>query len=424
MFEYKDSDVGYIPDDWSAVRIGEFAKEISIRNKQNDRELPVLSVTKNSGIVLAKDYFKKSVHSKDTKNYKIIEQGQFAYATIHLDEGSIDVLNDYTAGIISPMYTVFETDKNKVDNKYLIYLLKSSFYISRYANLGQGSINRRMAIPFKVLSKLPIHFPPLKEQQKIAEILSSADEAIERTEAIIKQMEIVKKGLMQLLLTKGIGYTEFKHTEIGEVPESWEISNLGEVTQESAFGPRFSSSNYNNLGNYALLRTTDIDKNWNINYNSMPLAELPEERFTHHELKYNDLLISRSGTCGVVCIFKGFHKKVIPGAFLIRFRLNMKVIPEFLRLYMMSIKGQYDIQQMASGGVQKNLSGANLKKLLIPLPPLAEQGNIVTYISSFESKQNIENDKLNKLVTLKNSLMQSLLTGKVRVNLDKSEVLV
>ncbi|MBE2941295.1 hypothetical protein HPK04_11805, partial [Anoxybacillus flavithermus] len=76
---------------------------------------------------------------------------------------------------------------------------------------------------------LPIAIPPLAEQRKIAAILSSVDEAIEKTEAIIEQTEKVKKGLMQQLLTKGIGHTKFKKTEIGEIPEGWEVVELQDL---------------------------------------------------------------------------------------------------------------------------------------------------------------------------------------------------
>ena len=66
-------------------------------------------------------------------------------------------------------------------------------------------------------------YPPLKEQQKIASILSNVDELIQKTEQIIEQTQRLKKGLMQRLLTKGIGHTKFKKTELGEIPEEWKL---------------------------------------------------------------------------------------------------------------------------------------------------------------------------------------------------------
>ncbi|MED0686409.1 restriction endonuclease subunit S, partial [Anoxybacillus ayderensis] len=112
----------------------------------------------------------------------------------------------------------------------------------------------------KDIEDLNLLLPPLGEQSKIASILSSVDETIEKTKAIIKQTEKVKKGLMQQLLTKGIGHTKFKKTEIGEIPEGWEVARLGEkkFTQKITQGP---NPKYN-LGHidkkYRVLKTKDL----------------------------------------------------------------------------------------------------------------------------------------------------------------------
>lgn len=71
--------------------------------------------------------------------------------------------------------------------------------------------------------------PPSHEQNKIADILSNVDEAINKTEAIIKQTKILKKGLLQQLLIKGIRNTKYKQSEIGEIPEDWEVVNLSKL---------------------------------------------------------------------------------------------------------------------------------------------------------------------------------------------------
>ncbi|MGF7086366.1 type I restriction enzyme S subunit [Kroppenstedtia sanguinis] len=308
----------------------------------------------------------------------------------------------------------------RVYNEYLYYALCR--HKIDFERLGSGStfkeVSKRTIRSFKVM------LPPLPEQRKIAAILSSVDEVIEKTEAIIKQTETVKKGLMQQLLTRGIGHIRFKQTEIGEIPEEWEIKTLGQVTESSAFGPRFPANSYNEKGNYALLRTTDIKDNWEINYSGMPMALLPMDKFNKHVLQKGDLLVTRSGTCGLVCIFNEYNVPVIPGAFLIRFRLSSTVVPEFVRFTMMTVNSQARIAQMASGGVQKNLSGTNLKKLVLPIPPITEQKRIVKIINSILSKMRYEQQYLTQLQTLKKGLMQVLLTGKVRVKVDEREEVV
>ena len=80
--------------------------------------------------------------------------------------------------------------------------------------------------------------PPHREQRKIAAILSSVDDAIEKTQAVIDQVQVVKRGLMQELLTRGLPgrHTRFKQTEIGEIPEEWEIVRLGDVASVTSVG--------------------------------------------------------------------------------------------------------------------------------------------------------------------------------------------
>ncbi len=84
-----------VPKGWREVRIGQIAREISNRNHAS-ADIPVLSMTKHRGFVRSNEYFSKSVHSENTRQYKVVKRGQFAYATIHLDEGSIDYLRTRT----------------------------------------------------------------------------------------------------------------------------------------------------------------------------------------------------------------------------------------------------------------------------------------------------------------------------------------
>jgi type I restriction enzyme S subunit len=77
--------------------------------------------------------------------------------------------------------------------------------------------------------------PPLNEQTKIAEIITSVDDVIELTEKEIEKLQMLKKGMMQDLLTKGIGQTKFKDSPVGQIPEGWEVLELGQVTKRCAF---------------------------------------------------------------------------------------------------------------------------------------------------------------------------------------------
>lgn len=178
------------------LEIGQVATHISIRNKE-DKVLPVLSCTKYNGLVDSLEYFGRKIYSDDTSTYKIVPKYTFAYATNHIEEGSIGYQSKYVEALISPMYTVFET--NELIND--IYLLKSDKYIKIYQQNMAGSIDRRGALRWNDFSKIKIPFPPIEEQTAIAKILDTADAEIQETKAYLKTLKQQKKGLMQSLLT-------------------------------------------------------------------------------------------------------------------------------------------------------------------------------------------------------------------------------
>jgi type I restriction enzyme S subunit len=171
----------------------------------------------------------------------------------------------------------------------------------------------------------------------------------------------------------------------------WETVRFGDIVAHSAFGPRFSSEAYAADGNVAALRTTDIDNHGRISYETMPLAQLNEDAFASHILRRNDMVITRSGTCGIAAIFEDFPRPVLPGAFLIRFRLNEHAEPYFFRYYFNSPAGRTHILSVARGAVQQNLNITNVEELRVPLPPLEEQKRIVSTLSAYDDL--IENNR-------------------------------
>jgi type I restriction enzyme S subunit len=122
----------------------------------------------------------------------------------------------------------------------------------------------------------------------------------------------------------------------------------------------------------------------------MPRAQLNEDQFANHLLTAGDLVVTRSGTCGIAAVFEGFALPVLPGAFLIRFRMNEHAEPYFYRLYFNSPTGRRNILSVARGAVQQNLNITNLVTLRVPLPPLSEQQRIVSLLSAYDDS--IENN--------------------------------
>lgn len=156
------------------TKIATFARPISVK-ADSGCSYPVYAVTKHGGMVPSADYFKKQVHSRDVEGYKVVARGQFAYATIHLDEGSIGTLDTADHCIISPMYTVFEVDADRIHPPYLLRLLKSPWALSQYSVMGSGSVHRRRSISFETLARLEVALPELPEQKRIATVLEKAE---------------------------------------------------------------------------------------------------------------------------------------------------------------------------------------------------------------------------------------------------------
>ncbi len=171
----------------------------------------------------------------------------------------------------------------------------------------------------------------------------------------------------------------------------WGVAAFGELLTHSAFGPRFDGSAYADDGNIATLRTTDIDNDGRISYHTMPLAKLDEDRFSNHLLKSGDLVITRSGTCGIAAVFDSFSQPVLPGAFLLRFQFNNQADPYFFRYYFNSPKGRNNILSVARGAVQQNLNITNVVALQVPVPPFLEQRRIASFLSSYDDL--IENNR-------------------------------
>src|SRR5260370_11297242 len=167
------------------------------------------------------------------------------------------------------------------------------------------------------------------------------------------------------------------------IPSKWRTVTFREIISDSAFGPRFSGESCATDGNVATLRTTDLEDDGRISYETMPLAHLDEAKFQGHFLKYGDLVITRSGTCGIAAVFDVFDLPVLPGAFLIRFRLTPDAEPKFYQYFFNSRMGRGHLLSMATGAVQQNLNITNVSKLVVPLPPAAEQQAIAAILSAY-----------------------------------------
>ena len=384
---------GPLPQGWLTRRIGDFATECKQR-AGHQTDFPVLSVTKHHGIVRSDQFFSKRVHGKNTSNYKVVHPGQFAYATIHLNEGSIGKLRGSTPGIVSPMYTVFDVH-DSIEPDYLFAVLKSRRSLRVYEKITQGTVNRRGGISFRTLSGLVLHHPPLPEQRKIAAVLSSVDSAIEKTQAVLDQVQVVKLGLMQELLTRGLPrrHTRFKQTEIGEVPETWVCTILGNVLE--------------------LKRGYDLPKR-DRTVGTVPVISSSGQTDTHGEarVKGPGVVTGRYGNVGQVFFVADDFWPLNTTLYVRDFKGNdAQFISHFLRGMDFSAHSG----KTAVPGVNRN----HLHRTTVAFPPdINEQRTIAAILSSVDDTIEKARLLMDSTRDLRSALMSDLLTGKLRVTLD------
>lgn len=406
-----------VPEGWTSTRISDFAWEVNERCSNGDTE--VLSVTKYDGFVPSLEYFGKQVFSKDVEKYKLVRQGQFAYATIHLEEGSIDNLRIRDKGIISPMYTVFDIKTDQVDRQFLLELLRTPSMLDRYGAIGQGSINRRKSISFETLGAESIPLPPLPEQRKIAAVLGSVDGAIQATEAVIAQTRRVKEGLLQELLTKGIGHTRFKQTEIGEIPEAWELAPLAATLIDGPRNGVYKSADEIGRG-VIIVGQTAFTEDRRVDFDATRRATASAEDLARYTLADGDILVTRvyatPDGCGRPVLVDGVTEPAIYESNMMRMRVDTKkVLPSFLFHWLQIPAVRRYLMARASSSNQTSINQATLGKVPCALPALSEQASIIEAIEALIEAIGFATDELDVYRETKSGLLQDLLTGKKRV---------
>jgi type I restriction enzyme S subunit len=190
---------GTFPCDWLAANVRDLADEVSDKNRSGDA-LPVLSCSKHRGLIDSLEYFGKRIYSENTSTYKIVRRGDFAYATNHIEEGSIGYQDLHDTALISPMYTVFRT-RAGVDHSFLFKILKTELYRHIFESNTNGSINRRGALRWGDFSRIRVYLPSEREQRRIAVVLETCDLEIGLLQKRLKALKEQKRGLMKKLLT-------------------------------------------------------------------------------------------------------------------------------------------------------------------------------------------------------------------------------
>ncbi|RLC79341.1 MAG: restriction endonuclease subunit S, partial [Chloroflexi bacterium] len=304
--------------------------------------------------------------------------------------------------------------------RFFYYYLKLYEPILKYQIKGSGIPH----VEKDIFGLLPNTFPSFPEQHKIAEILETIDNAIEKTDRIIEKYKRIKQGLMQDLLTKGIDENgqirseethRFKDSPLGRIPEEWEVVRLGKVGKvKRGASPRpiddpiyFTEEGKGR----AWVRIEDVaNSNKYLKKTKQYLSQYGEEKSVKVEI--DEIIMSICATIGKpiiinipACIHDGF----------VAFKnLSADLNKEYL-YYFISFK-EKEIAQLGQTGTQGNLNSAIVSNVKIPLPSLPEQHRIASILSQIDGAIEKEQKYKEKLERIKQGLMEDLLTGKVRVN--------
>ena len=329
--------------------------------------------------------------------------------------GLVDGLATGEVGTGSTEFIVLGPRHRLTLARFVCYLAKNPTFRSFAISQMRGTSGRQR-VPASVFDDYVVGVPSLPEQRKIAAILSSVDAAIEKTQAIIEQVQVVKRGLMQELLTRGLPgrHARFKRTEIGEIPEQWDVVEMASVASvergKFAHRPRNEPRFYG--GQYPFIQTGDVAAcdgflrtyGQTLNEDGLALSRL----FPSGTILLT--IAANIGSTGIATFDVAFPDSLVgiqPGP---------RVDTRFLELVLQDRKRVLD--RFAPESAQKNINLNTLRPLKIPLPDMSEQTKIARSVWSVIDLRKSTRDHLEGLTLVKSALMSILLTGELRVTPD------
>ncbi|NOY26426.1 MAG: hypothetical protein GXP62_11190 [Oligoflexia bacterium] len=305
-------------------------------------------------------------------------------------------------------------DPHRVDPEFGYQSIRSLYRTGAFSQIATQTTSIAH-LGLKRFAGVEVPLPPVPEQKKIAAILSSVDDAIQATQAVIEQTRRVKEGLLQDLLTRGMpGHTRFKKTEIGVIPEGWEIRRLQDVCRHKITygivqcGPHVDSG-------VPYVRVSDMLAPELSVTQMLRTDPAIAAKFSRSRVEVGDVVYALRGKIGEVRLVS----PGVAGANLTQGTARLSpatgVTPEFLLWAMRSPTTMRQGELEAKGSTFREITLARLRMLRVPVPPLAEQDAIVHRLQAADSGERYGAVALESLRTLKSGLLQDLLTGKVRV---------
>ena len=331
--------------------------------------------------------------------------------TMEAPLGNVALVPDDKKYILSQRVILFKVNPSIVTPYFFYQQLRSDLFQRQLKENSTGST--AVGIQQKRLVQLKLLIPPLPEQKKIAAILTSVDTVIEKTQAQINKLKDLKTGMMQELLTKGIGHTEFKDSPVGRIPVEWDcvkMNTIAKVTDGAHHTPNYTPTGV------PFLRVTDL-KNKNIFDGNIKYIHQSEhiELLKRCKPEKGDILYSKNGTIGITRLIDWEEEFSIFVSLALIKRLSEQISSEYLVLFMDSPIIHEQIRTRSKQGTVTNLHLEEIRDFDIPVPEQKEQLKISQVLNSLVVRLKLAEEKLLIHKNTKKALMQDLLTGKVRV---------
>jgi len=399
--KFKDTEIGMIPKEWKVVKLDTIA-DIETGKRAKGGGLSKGSVASIGGEHIDQDgnILWDKMKFIPESFYEDLNQGKVRLG---------DILMVKDGATTGKTCIVRSLPYEKVAINEHVFLIKSKagaiseflFYVL-FSKVGQNQIKLKFhgligGIKRGDIKSIIIPLPPLPEQQKIAEILSTVDSAIEKVNQAIEKTQRLKKGLMQKLLTKGIGHKEFKDTEIGRIPKEWEVVKLEEIFDIQVGGDiyKLNFSKQKNERYKFPIYSNSLENNGLYGY--ADTYQYPE----------NCITVTGRGTLGrATPRFEKFNAIIRLLVLIPKANISIMFVSEYINARIGFRVEKTSIPQ---------LTAPKLAKYKLPLPPLPEQQKIAEILSTVDKRLELLKKKKEKLERIKKGLMNDLLTGRRRV---------
>lgn len=469
----KDKKTGKLPGGWIKVKLGDMSQKLKAGGTPSrdigefwDGDIPFVLI---DDITRANKYLfstNKTISKKGLKNSSawLVPENSILLS-MYASLGEV-VINKIEVATNQAILAIIP--KKEVDLEFEYYLLKFNKKSFEKFITQTTQMNLNKEIISNVVFELP---SSIVEQRKIAEILETVDNSIEKTDKIIEKYKRIKQGLMQVLLTRGIVESDelgamsyelkneksdelrvrsyesehkddelgiksyefegkrweirdekkhkFKDSPLGKIPEEWEVVELGEVGNVKGGKRLPKGEDFAEIETpHPYIRLADI-KELRVNLNSVKyLKKQTWSKIKRYNISRDDIMISIAGTVGLVALIP----RELDGANLTENAAKITDIKrfnkQFLAYYLSSWKVQKQINSLLGVVAQPKLALFRIKQIKIPCPPLPEQRRIVSILSQIDKAIEKEEKYKEKLERIKQGLMEDLLTGKVRVEVD------